>query len=109
MIPSAICEKYIYSLFNWDFLTKSCKEKISKSHCKNTYELKNKDGTILIIKNLSKFCKENNLSQSYFTRILKGERKTYKGWIIKILDSGQDEEYTYEESKKTDKFSGFKF
>ena len=26
-----------------------------------------------------------------------------------ILDSGQDEEYTYEESKKTDKFSGFKF
>ena len=90
-------------------LTKSCKEKISKSHCKNTYELKNKDGTILIIKNLSKFCKENNLSQSYFTRILKGERKTYKGWIIKILDSGQEEEYTYEENKKTDKFSGFKF
>ena len=26
-----------------------------------------------------------------------------------ILDSGQEEEYTYEESKKTDKFSGFKF
>jgi len=26
-----------------------------------------------------------------------------------ILDSGKEEEYTYEESKKTDKFSGFKF
>jgi len=26
-----------------------------------------------------------------------------------ILDAGQEEEYTYEESKKTDKFSGFKF
>ena len=26
-----------------------------------------------------------------------------------ILDSGQEEEYNYEESKKTDKFSGFKF
>ena len=26
-----------------------------------------------------------------------------------ILDSGQEEEYTYEENKKTDKFSGFKF
>lgn len=90
-------------------LTESCKEKISQSHSKNTYELNNKNGTKFVIKNLSKFCKENNLSQSYFTRILKGERKTYKGWIIKILDSGQDEEYTYEESKKTDKFSGFKF
>jgi hypothetical protein len=26
-----------------------------------------------------------------------------------ILDSGQEDEYTYEENKKTDKFSGFKF
>ena len=26
-----------------------------------------------------------------------------------ILDSGQEEEYTYEESKNTNKFSGFKF
>jgi len=26
-----------------------------------------------------------------------------------ILDSGQEEEYTYEEKKKTDKFSGLKF
>jgi group I intron endonuclease len=64
-------------------LTESCKEKISKSHCKNTYELENKNGMVLIIKNLAKFCRENNFSQSYFTRILKGERKTYKGWSIK--------------------------
>jgi len=63
---------------------------------------------VLIIKNLAKFCRENNFSQSYFTRILKGERKTYKGWSIKKLDSGQEEEYTYEEDKKS-KFSGFKF
>ena len=34
-------------------LTESCREKISQSHCKNTYELTNKDGTTLIIKNLS--------------------------------------------------------
>lgn len=89
-------------------LTESCKEKISKSHCKNTYELENKNGMVLIIKNLAKFCRDNNFSQSYFTRILKGQRKTYKGWSIKKLDSGQEEEYTYEEDKKS-KFSGFKF
>jgi group I intron endonuclease len=90
-------------------LTKSCKEKISKAHCKNIYQLENKDGTILIIKNLSKFCKENNLSQGYFTKIMNLEKKYNKNWSIKKLDSGQEEEYTYEEDKKTDKFSGFKF
>ena len=67
-------------------LTESCKEKISKSHCKNTYELKNKDGRMFIIKNLSKFCKENNLQQSAFVMIMKGERKHHKNWTIKKLD-----------------------
>lgn len=67
-------------------LTESCKEKISQSHSKNTYELTNKDGTTLIIKNLSKFCKENNLHQSAFVRIMNGERKQYKNWTIKKLD-----------------------
>ena len=89
-------------------LTKSCKEKISQSHSKNTYELKNKDGTILIIKNLAKFCRDNNFSQSYFSRILREERKTYKGWTIKILDSGQEEEYNYSDKPKKS-FEGFKF
>jgi len=90
-------------------LTKSCKEKISQSHSKNTYELKNKDGTILIIKNLAKFCRDNNFSQSYFSRILREERKTYKGWSIKILDSGQEEEYNDEDKKPKKSFEGFKF
>lgn len=67
-------------------LTESCKEKISQSHSKNTYELTNKDGTTLIIKNLSKFCKENNLHQSAFVRIMNGERKYHKNWTIKKLD-----------------------
>ena len=67
-------------------LTENCKEKISKSHSKNTYQLKNKDGTVLVIKNLSKFCKENNLHQSAFVRIMNGERKYHKNWTIKKLD-----------------------
>jgi len=90
-------------------LTESCKEKISKSHCKNTYELENKNGTILIIKNLSKFCKENNLQQSAFAMIMNGKRKYHKNWTIKKIDNGQEEEYNNEETKKIDKFSGFKF
>ena len=67
-------------------LSESCRQKISESHSKNTYELKNENGITLVIKNLSKFCKENNLSQGYFSRMIKGERKTYKGWTIKVLD-----------------------
>ena len=67
-------------------LTESCKEKISQSHSKNTYELKSLDDQILIIKNLSKFCKENNLHQSAFVRIMNGERKYHKNWTIKKLD-----------------------
>lgn len=67
-------------------LTEYCKEKISYSHSKNTYELTNKDGTTLIIKNLSKFCKENNLHQSAFVRIMNGKRKYHKNWTVKKLD-----------------------
>jgi group I intron endonuclease len=67
-------------------LTDTCKEKISKSHCKNTYELKNRDGRIVVVKNLSKFCKENNLQQSAFVMIMKGERTHHKNWTIKKLD-----------------------
>jgi group I intron endonuclease len=89
-------------------LTENCKEKISRSHSKNTYELTNKDGTTLIIKNLSKFCKENNLHQSAFVRIMNGERKYYKNWTIKKLDSGQEEEYNNGDKLKKS-FSGFKF
>jgi len=67
-------------------LTESCKEKISKSHSKNTCKLKSLDGIIFIVKNLSKFCKENNLQQSAFVMIMNGERKHHKNWTIKKLD-----------------------
>jgi group I intron endonuclease len=90
-------------------LTESCKEKISQSHSKNTYELNNKDGTKFVIKNLSKFCKENSLHQSAFVRIMKGERKYHKNWTIKKLDSGQELEYNDEDKKPKKSFEGFKF
>ena len=32
------------------------------------------------------FCKENNLHQSAFVRIMNGERKYHKNWTIKKLD-----------------------
>lgn len=67
-------------------LTEKCKKKISNSHCKNNYELTHKDGTVLIIKNLAKFCKENKLHQSAFVMIMQGQRKYHKNWTIRKLD-----------------------
>lgn len=48
----------------------------------DTWELTNIDGTVLIIDNLTKFCRENNLTISCMADLFKGKRKSnYKGWI----------------------------
>ena len=66
-------------------------------------------GIIYCIHNLTTGKKYIGQTVSYFTRILKGERKTYKGWSIKILDSGQESGYNDEESKPKKQFFGVKF
>lgn len=45
------------------------------------WEISNIDGRILIINNLNKFCKENNLSSSCMRDIYYGRMKSHKGWI----------------------------
>lgn len=72
----------------------SCRKKISEAHSKNYYKLTHKNGNFLVIKNLAQYCRDNNLNQSYFSRILKGERKSYKGWSIEKLDKNKISEYT---------------
>jgi hypothetical protein len=39
------------------------------------------EGKKIMIKNLSKFCRENNLVRASMTRVAKGEMKNHKGWI----------------------------
>ena len=46
-----------------------------------TWNLIDPNGNKLTIKNLSKFCRENNLSASLMSYVLKGERKHHKGWM----------------------------
>ena len=38
-------------------------------------------GNKMDIKNLDKFCRENNLGQTSMCRVAKGEKESYKGWI----------------------------
>jgi len=47
----------------------------------DTWELKNKNTEIKIVKNLNKFCKENNLNSSCMRDISYGRQKSHKGWI----------------------------
>jgi len=44
----------------------------------------NPSGETFTIKNLEKFCKENNLTSSNMKKVSKGERMHHKGWICSI-------------------------
>lgn len=50
-----------------------------KAHAKNA-ELKSPDGDVVIIYNVSKFCRDNGLSQSAMSAVKLGKRKSHKGW-----------------------------
>jgi hypothetical protein len=53
------------------------KLKISK-----TWTLIDPNGNQFTIKNLTKFCRENNLQQASMSRVAKGEQNHHKGWKV---------------------------
>jgi hypothetical protein len=57
----------------------------------NSFEwlLTHKDGTQLKIKNLKKYCRENNLQFTNVGKVMRGERTQHKGWI-KFQKLGKD-------------------
>lgn len=44
------------------------------------YKLINKDGVIVEVFNMEKWCKDNGMHSSSMGRMLSGGRKTYRGW-----------------------------
>lgn len=62
--------------------TQEHNDKNSKGQSKITWTLTDPDGNIFHIKNLNKFCKENNLATGALCWIAKGKYKSdnYKGW-----------------------------
>ena len=55
---------------------------VIKSIRKNTYKLTHENGTVVITNSLRDFCKKiSNHDSCKLYRILKGEKKYYKGWI----------------------------
>jgi hypothetical protein len=45
------------------------------------YKMTHKDGTILHIENLQKYCRDNNISQPKMCSVSNGKRKSHLGWI----------------------------
>jgi hypothetical protein len=51
------------------------------------YRMTHKDGTVIEIENLQKFCRDNNISQPKMCSVSTGKRKSHLGWIeIKKID-----------------------
>jgi hypothetical protein len=61
------------------------KNKISNTLCKKTYKLISPSGEEIIIKNITKFCSENNLVLQTMSDVIKGKRIHYKGWTGQVL------------------------
>ena len=67
-------------------ITDEIKNKISNSLCKKTYRLISPAGEEIVIKNITKFCKENNLSLAGMRKVMYGKQiKPYKGWTGQVL------------------------
>jgi len=67
------------------FSTPEFRKKLSRSLCKNQYELIDKDGKVYYTDNILTFSKEHNLDYSAMYKIVKQKLKSYKGWIGKIV------------------------
>jgi hypothetical protein len=55
--------------------------------CKFTYEITSPSGKIFIVKNMRKFCRENNLVHGQMFLLCGGKRNSYKGWTGKKLST----------------------
>jgi len=66
-------------------ITDEIRNKISNSLCKKTYKLISPSGEEITIKNITKFCKDNNLSLSGLRRTIYGKTNNYNGWTGQVL------------------------
>ena len=66
-------------------------ERISKHRDKISMEwiIMDKIGQTKKIKNLSKFCIDNNLSKVVLSKVAKGQRNHYKGWQCRCLNDSR--------------------
>ena len=62
------------------------KQKIAAKRLKYTYIITDPQNDEFEIDNLKKYCRENKLHQGYMCEILKGNKKTYKGYKVRYKE-----------------------
>lgn len=62
--------------------TEETKQKMSESKEVKTFSVISPTGEIIHSKNVSKFCRDNNLCGGHFFKVLNGERKSHKGFRL---------------------------
>jgi hypothetical protein len=67
-------------------VSQETKNKIAENNAKKTYKLTNPNGDIILIKNLSKFCKNNNLTATLMFTVAYGKQKQHKGWKCELVN-----------------------
>ncbi len=65
--------------------SKEHKEKISKAHCKNTYEIIFPNGDKEVINNLKKFCIDHDLVRWNMCAVIAGKDKSHRGFAGRKL------------------------
>lgn len=60
-----------------------CTDQYNKEYSNKTvFKLKSPEGEIFETKNLSRFCRENNLLQGNMSKLVAGQRKSHRGWSL---------------------------
>ena len=67
------------SIENLEWCSQAYNNEYSKA---KTYKLISPDGEVVIVYNMNKFCKENNLYQANMSKVVLGVRKSHHGWTL---------------------------
>ena len=66
--------------------SESTRDKIGNGNAKNTYKVTRPNGQVDIIKNLTKYCRENGLNPSLLCAVSKCKRRHHKRFICEKLN-----------------------
>jgi len=61
----------------------------------DTWELTNSDNSIIVVKNLKKFCEDNMLNISCMKDLRRGRQKSHKGWVKLVNLTNRHKESKY--------------
>ena len=83
-----VARKYIYNNKKYNkinYYKKKEKFNTNDNYKRYEYELKSSSGLVVITKSMRKTCEEYELDHRTMSKIIKGQRKSHKGWTCKVV------------------------